>query len=68
MKYLFYISKFYSITIIKPLMEYLDTTEDKYAILVSRKVKKKITEKNIWSDKTTITVAPDAPPPNEDEE
>ncbi|NOR44555.1 MAG: hypothetical protein GQ534_03135 [Candidatus Delongbacteria bacterium] len=55
MKYLFYISKFYSITIIKPLMEYLDTTQDEYAILVSRKVKKKITEKNIWSDKTIIT-------------
>ena len=55
MKYLFYISKVYSITIIKPLMEYLDTTQDKYVILVSRKVKQKVTEKNIWSDKTIIT-------------
>ncbi len=55
MKYLFYISKFYSIPIIKPLMEYLDTTQDEYVILVSRKVKKKITEENIWTDKTIIT-------------
>ncbi|MBN2788882.1 MAG: CDP-glycerol glycerophosphotransferase family protein [Candidatus Delongbacteria bacterium] len=55
MKYLFYISKSYSITIIKPLMEYLDNTQDKYVILVSRKVKKKITEENIWTDKTVIT-------------
>ena len=36
-------------------MEYLDVTQDEYVILVSRKVKKKITEENIWTDKSVIT-------------
>lgn len=55
MKYLFYISKFYSITIIQPLLDFLDKTNNEYVILVSRKVKKKLTEENIWADQKIIT-------------
>lgn len=36
-------------------MKYLDQTDDKYAVLVSRKVNRKITEENIWVDKKVIT-------------
>ena len=38
MKFLFYISKKYSIPIIQPLAEYLNTTEHEYALFVSQKV------------------------------
>lgn len=55
MKYLFYISKFYSLTIIQPLIDFLDGTDDEYVILVSRKVKKKLKKENIWSGKQIIT-------------
>lgn len=55
MKYLFYISKFYSITIIQPLLDHLDRTKNEYVILVSRKVKKKLEDENIWSDKKIIS-------------
>jgi hypothetical protein len=55
MRYLFYISKFYSLTIIQPLIDFLDGTDDEYTILVSRKVKKKLKEENIWSGRKIIT-------------
>ena len=55
MKYLFYISKFYSIPVIQPLIDHLDTTENEYCILVSRKVRKRLTEENIWNGKNIIT-------------
>lgn len=55
MKYLFYISKFYSITIVQPLMDFLDSKGTEYAVLVSRKVSKKLKEENIWTDKRILT-------------
>ena len=55
MKYLFYISKFYSLTIIQPLIDWLDGTDNDYSILVSRKVRKKLKDENIWTDKRIIT-------------
>ncbi len=38
MKFIFYISKKYSIPIVQPIAKYLDTTEHDYAFFVSRKV------------------------------
>lgn len=38
MKYLFYISKIYSIPIIKPLIDYLRKTDEKYGFYISQKV------------------------------
>lgn len=56
MKYLFYIAKFYSIPIIKPMVKYLDTTDgNSYAILVSKKVKERLVKERIWLDKNIIT-------------
>jgi len=56
MKYLFYISKFYSIPIIQPLLDYLDSTKgNEFVILVSRKVNKRLHDENIWQDKRVIT-------------
>lgn len=40
MKYLFYISKKYSIPIIKPLIDYLDKQGEEYALFISEKVKR----------------------------
>ncbi len=60
MKYLFYISKFYSITIIQPLIDWLDLREENdYIILVSRKVFRMLKEKNIWQDKKVTTLISD---------
>lgn len=39
MKYIFYIAKLYSIPIYKPLVKYLETTNDEFAFYVSDKVK-----------------------------
>ena len=56
MKYLFYISKFYSIPIVQPLMEYLDASKvNDYVIMVSRKVNQRLKDENIWQDKDIIT-------------
>lgn len=61
MKYLFYISKFYSIPIIQPLMDLLDSSsENEYAVFVSRKVNLKLLDENIWQDKKIITSIEDA--------
>lgn len=60
MKYLFYISKFYSITIVEPLLQYLDLkTENDYILLVSAKVFRKLKEENIWQDKKITTLISD---------
>jgi hypothetical protein len=56
MRYLFYISKFYSIPIIQPVMDYLDASiVNEYVIMVSRKVDQRLREENIWQDKNIIT-------------
>ncbi|HQO08926.1 MAG TPA: CDP-glycerol glycerophosphotransferase family protein [Clostridiales bacterium] len=56
MKYLFYISKFYSIPIIQPLMDYLDHSKaNDYVIMVSRKVNQRLKDENIWQNKLVIT-------------
>jgi CDP-ribitol ribitolphosphotransferase / teichoic acid ribitol-phosphate polymerase len=60
MRYLFYIAKFYSIPIIKPLAEYLDKTGNKnYAFLVSKKVSLQLKEENIWQNQTIFTAIKD---------
>lgn len=56
MRYLFYIAKLYSITVVQPLMDYLETTTDnEYVILVSEKVLQLLKAENIWQDKRVIT-------------
>ena len=51
MKYIFYIAKYYSIPIFKPLVEYLKSTDDKYAFYASNKVIRNFPEE--W-DKSLI--------------
>ncbi len=53
MKFLFYISKKYSIPIIEPLVEYLQKTNHFYAFYVSEKVQKNIPEN--WREKDIYT-------------
>ncbi len=56
MKYLFYVAKYYSIPIVKPMVEYLDREKkDKYAFLVSKKVSDTLKADYIWQDKTIYT-------------
>lgn len=56
MKYLFYIAKKYSIPVVSPLIDYLETTANhQYALFVSEKVKKQLAEDNLWQDRLIIT-------------
>jgi hypothetical protein len=56
MKYLFYIAKFYSIPIIKPLVDYLEKNKtDEYAFLVSQKVNSRLIEEKIWQNERIFT-------------
>lgn len=55
MKYLFYISKLYSIPIIKPLIDYLKQQNSEYKILAAAKIKQAILDLNIYSEAEIIT-------------
>jgi len=53
MKYLFYISKKYSIPIIQPLRDYLERTGEDYVLFVSDKVKRTLSSD--WNPKRIMT-------------
>ena len=52
MKYLFYIAKIYSIPIIKPLVNYLNKTNDDYRFYISQKVEENFPDK--WDRKKIL--------------
>lgn len=52
MKYLFYISKYYSLPIVQPLVSYLKDTEDEFALFVSKKVHDLLPKE--WTEDTVL--------------
>ena len=49
MKFLFYVSKKYSIPIVQPIIEYLKNTDEEFALFVSAKVKKNLPDELLSS-------------------
>ena len=59
MKYLFYISKLYSIPIIQPLIEYLKKSNDEYKIYCNEKVRDDVLGFGLYSTSEIISSLPE---------
>ena len=55
MKFLFYVAKYYSIPIITPMVEFLQTTSHDYILMVSKKVDDRLKKEKKWTDIPRIT-------------